>query len=308
MKPQKLYFTFFSDCEAMQPAVNDKKLGERSTQGICAILESFGGKATLHVIPKDLEASGKMYRRLHAAGHEVGLHTHPAADGYAEFLGIYGPDTQREIISNYVDRFAQAMGFKPTCICLGYGSMNDFTYGILEECGLKHGTDGIATRILPECASVSAGCPLDLHYAHRYNRCLVGDMDFVELPHTLDPDSRMWGGKHPQDLRVELVDAKNHFYVIKKAVERQIRDDVPIKHVRGCTHNTFEYRDKKDFRRQTMIGMIQHAFNIAKDHGMELTPVTSAQLADAYRKAVPLGSTVPKLQLDRSGYGKKKPA
>ena len=118
----------------------------------------------------------------------------------------------------------------------------------------------------------------------------------------------MWGGKHPQDLRVELVDAKNHFYVIKKAVERQIRDNVPIKHVRGCTHNTFEYRDKKDFRRQTMIGMIQHAFNIAKDAGMEITPVTSEQLANAYRKAVPLGSTVPTLQLDRSGYGKKKTA
>ena len=47
---------------------------------------------------------------------------------------------------------------------------------------------------------------------------LSGGLDFVVIPQTIDPDSRMWGGKTPLDLRVELVDAKNHWYTIHKAV------------------------------------------------------------------------------------------
>lgn len=47
-------------------------------------------------------------------------------------------------------------------------------------------------------------------------------MNFVDLPPTVDPDSRMWGGAQPLNLRVELVDAKNHWYTIDKAVRRQI--------------------------------------------------------------------------------------
>ena len=87
-----------------------------------------------------------------------------------------------------------------------------------------------------------------MHYAHAYNRLLPEWLDFVEVRRTLDPDSRMWGGKHPQDLRVELVDAKNHWYTIDKAVERQFRENTPVKY--KITHNTYEFgRGTGEFRR-----------------------------------------------------------
>ena len=62
---------------------------------------------------------------------------------------------------------------------------------------------------------------LDAHYPHRHNRSLVGDVDFVDVPGTCDPNHGCGGGA-PQDLRVELVDAKNHWYTIHKAVKRQM--------------------------------------------------------------------------------------
>ncbi len=301
----KLYFNFFVDCEATQPAVHDAALGERASRGIADILEGRDMRGTFHVIPSDLEASPKLYRDLHVRGHEIGLHVHPAADGYAEFLGVYGPDVQREILSGCIDRFVKVMGFRPLTMCPGYASANDYTYGVLYELGFRHGITGIPTRVLPECAAVHAGAPLDPHYAHRFNRVLVGDLDFVEIPPTIDPDSRMWGGKHPQDLRIELVDAKNHWYTIKKSVDRQIAAKAPIKVIRAITHNIFEYGDERDFRRQTMVGVLDHVQRIATDSGLEFLGTTAENIAAAYRQAVPLGSTVTMLSLDRRGYQQK---
>ena len=162
----------------------------------------------------------------------------------------------------------------------------------------------IPGRILPECASVAAGAPTELYYAHRWNRVLAGDLDFVEIPNTTDPDSRMWGGKHAQDLRIELVDAKNHYYTIHKAVKRQLGDDVRLKAVVAATHNIFEYSDLKDFRRETLQGVIAHVKRIADQHDLEFTGVTDAQLAAAFRAAVPIPTDNVKLTLDRRGYAK----
>jgi len=300
-----LYFSLSIDCEATQPAVADAMLGERASRGFAEVLEGHGLRGTFHVLPGDAEAHPGLYRELHGRKHELGLHVHPGADGYQEFLGVYGPEDQTRILRQAADRFAQTLGFLPDNICIGYASTNDFTYGVLHDLGFRHGTTSIPTRVLPECASIHAGAPLDVHYAHRFNRVLPGDLDYVEIPPTVDPDSRMWGGRHPLDLRVELVDAKNHWYTIDKAVRRQVQEAVPVKVIRTATHNTFEYGDPRDFRRETLERVIQHTFAIARSHGLECAAATGAEIAQGYRAAVPLGSALPALALDRRGYGGK---
>ena len=300
----KLYVAFNIDCESSQPTVRDLSLGERSTRGFAEILETHDLRGSFEVIPSDVEPHAAIYRELKGRGHEIGLHVHPAADGYEEFLGVYGPDEQHEILGQATDRFAQAMGEPPQTVVIGYHSVNDFTYGVLYDLGYRYGSCSIPTRVLVECASVHAGAPLDIHYAHRFNRVLVGDLDFVEIPITVDPDSRMWGGRHPLDLRVELVDAKNHWYTIHKSIERQIAQDVPIKFLRPGTHNLFEFSDSHDFRRETLLGMIRHIRSIAESHELEIVPrATGGDIAAAYRAAVPLGSNATKLTLDRRGQG-----
>lgn len=301
----KLYFNVFTDTEATQPAVNDAALGERASRGIAEVLERHKIRGTYHVIPSDLEASPALYRELGERGHEIGLHIHPAADGYEEFLGIYGPEDQREILGRAVERFQKVMGHAPKTFCPGYVSVNDHTYGVLYDLGFRNAITTMPTRVLPECAAIHAGVPLDAHYAHRFNRALIGDLDLVELPLTVDPDSRMWGGKQPLDLRIELVDAKNHWYTIKKTIDRQVAANVPVKMIRAATHNTFEYSDPANFRRETLERVIDHVFDLAGKAGLTCTPATATEMAAAYRAAVPLGSNRTKLTLDRRGYGKK---
>jgi len=277
-----------ADCEATGHAIGDAALGERATRGLAEIVTAADLLMTFLVIPTDLEASPDLYREMEGAGHEVGLHVHPADQGYEEFLGVYGPDEQRRILGEAADRFAQVMGRAPESVCVGYGSANDHTYPAFVELGFKHGHIAIPTRVLPECASVWAGAPLDAHYPHPYNRVLPGWLDFVEIPQTLDPESRMWGGKHPQDLRVELVDAKNHWYTMAKAVDRHLRDDVPVKYLHICTHNIFDFSDPANFRRETLEKMIGQAKSIVGSKGGAIRAATMATLAAEYRRRRPL--------------------
>ncbi len=305
---EKVFFVNWSvDCEATQHAVNDAALGERGASGFANVLDAHGLLGTFFVIPGDVESNPLLYRSIRERGHEVGLHLHPGDEGAFEFAGIMGPDEQRDVVMKAKDRWACAMGFEPRAFCMGYGSANDYTYPVLEECGFTHGQVGIPGRRLPETACVWQGEPQYIHYANRWNRLLHGDMDFVDVPHTVDPESYMWGGRHPQDLRVELVDAKNHWYTMFKNVEWQKDDDsIPVKVLRGVTHNTFDYSDPANFRRQTLEGMIDAMRAIIENAGFMVKPATVGMIVEEFRRTVPKADPKTLLKLDRRGYGGKK--
>ena len=308
--PVKMYFNIQIDCEATQHGIRDPALGERAIRGLGEILAETGMKATFVVIPSDMRAHARIYKQLQAQGHEIGLHLHPADQGYDEFLGVYGFDDQVRILKEAMDVFAQHMGRPPECFTPGYASANDHTFVALEAVGLRHGLVSIPTRNLPQCACVWGNSPVHVHYPHRYNRCLAGDVDFVDVPPTIDPDSRLWGGAHPQDLRVELVDAKNHWYTIHKSVLRQVAagDQIPVKHLKAITHNIFEYRDKRNFRRETLYGIIAAVQRICREQHCRLVPATTAEIAAAYRRRVPLPRGGAKLTLDTRGRAAAAPA
>lgn len=298
----KLHFNLQIDCESTQFAIQNPALGERAIRGLGEMLEETGTKGTFLVIPGDIEVHATIYRELQEAGHEIGLHYHPWIEGRSEFLGSEGPEAQRDLLREAADRFAQAMGARPLAFCPGYGSANDHTYGILEELGFTHGLVSIPTRDLPQCACVWGNSPLDPHYPHRYNKSLAGDVDFVDLPPTIDPQSRMWGGAHPQDLRVELVDAKNHFYTMDKAVRRQLLERPPVLQLHAITHNIFEFSDPANFRRETYYGMVAAAKKIAERESLNFQAARLSDVARLFREKVPLETVQAKvLPLDVSG-------
>jgi hypothetical protein len=290
------------DCESTQHALQDPALGERSIRGLGDLFEETGTKGTFLVIPGDIEIHAPVYKELAARGHEIGLHVHPADMGYDEFFGVQGPDAQKKILVEAIDRFAQAMGERPYSFCPGYASANDHTFGVLEELGFTHGMVSIPTRDLRQCASLWPSSPLDPHYPHRYNRSLCGDVDFVELPLTVDAQSRMWGGMHPQDLRIELVDAKNHWYTMDKAVKRQREEKTPLCQLHAATHNIFEYGKAEDFRRETYVRMVNAARQIAEKAELSFEAVTLSEMAATYRGLVPReGQSGESLTLDTRG-------
>ncbi|MBI3945701.1 MAG: polysaccharide deacetylase family protein [Armatimonadetes bacterium] len=299
----EILFNIQADCEATQTSIRDAALGERAIRGLGEILAETGMKATFAVIPPDMAAHAATYRDLESQGHEIGLHVHPNEQGFDEFLGVYGIDEQVRIVRQAMDAFAQGMGRDPECFTPGYCSANDHTFPALEAVGLKHGLVSMPTRNLPQCACVWGNSPRDAHYPHRHNRCLTGDVDFVDVPPTVDAESRMWGGAHPQDLRIELVDAKNHWYTIHKNVLRQLAagDAIPVKYIKAVTHNIFDYSDPRNFRRETLLGVIAAARRICEEQGCRLVPATTAEIASAYRARVPIPGGGERLALDTRG-------
>lgn len=300
---KRIHFNFQIDCESTEPNFNNPELGKRAILGIGEILNQEGVKGTFAVIPSDIKIHHQIYKELEAEGHEIGLHTHPSAQGYGHFLGSYGYTDQITIIDEGCRIFEEHMGYRPKHFTPGYASANDHTFPVLEELGFTHGLVSIPTRNLPQCACVWGDSPMDAHYPNRNNRCLIGDVDFVDIPHTIDWESRMWGGAHPQDLRIELVDAKNHWYTISKNITRQIQadDQIPVKSIKAVTHNTFDYSDPKDFRHITLIGVLAALRDICEKQNIEICFSTNLEIAQEYRKSVPLEKQKIKLDLDTSG-------
>ncbi len=83
-------------------------------------------------------------------------------------------------------------------------------------------------------------------------------------------------------------------------------DSIPVKHIRGITHNTFDLSDHDNFRRQTMIGMIEGLKDILESEDCESRWVTFKSIADEYRSTVPKSDPAQMLKLDRRGYMGKK--
>lgn len=284
----ELLFAIQVDCESTQPSVRNPRLGEAALSGLADMLAAMDARGTFFAIPGDIEAHRALYQQFERAGHEIGLHIHVEVPGASEFLGERGPDEQQAILVEGMDRFAQVLGRRPRSFCPGYFSANDHTFAILEQLGFTHGAVSLPTRDLPQCASVWGGSSLDPRFPHRYNRVLNGDVNFVDLPVTIDPTSRLWGGGHPLDLRVELVDAKNHWYTMDKAVRRQRASGTPLLQLHALTHNTFDYSDPRDFRRETLAGLLRGARQIAEANGVTFRPVTLEEMAQEFRKrAVP---------------------
>lgn len=304
MDKPKFWVNFTIDCEATQGYISNTEGGKRSARGYRDVLEKYGQKGTFFLLPGDAKADPDFYRELPQRGHEVGLHLHPVDEGFFEFTGVMGPDEQREMVSVAKQRWADAMGYEPKSFCMGYATANDFTYAILDELGFTHGQVGVPGRTVHDTACFWEGFPMDIHYANRYNRMYPGDLDFIDIPYTIDPESRIWGGKACLALYIEQVDAKNHWYTINKSVQRQKDDDsIPVKFIRTVTHNFHDFANPKDFRGQTLTGIIEGIQSILEVEGCELVPATMEMMAEEYRKTAPKVNIREKLKLDRRAWG-----
>ena len=276
------------DCESTQPDIENPNLGSRAIKGFAELISSAKLRATLFVIPSDAVAYSALLCQLAGEGFEIGLHCHPQAAGYDDFCGAYTADQQRKMYSEAIKLFCDALGFAPKTFRTGSGSANDATFPVTAELGFESCSSSFPGRRMTNLRSNWLDAPQYVHYANPANRLLEGGLDLVEVPITTDPDSMMWSGKHSQDLRVELFDAKNQRYMIDKMLAREKQRAQSVKAIVTLTHNLFEYDDPHDFRTQTAKQMIADFAELADKHEINLIPATIGDIAATYRKTLPL--------------------
>ena len=218
---------------------------------------------------------------------EIGLHFHPQEEGYDDYCGAYSAQQQRKMYGDGIKKFADALGLAPKTFRTGSCSANDATFPVTAELGFESCSHSMPGRNMTNLRANWVDAPPYVHYAHPANRLLEGGLDLVEVPVTTDPDSMLWSGRHPQDLRVELFDAKNQRYMIDKMLGREKARSHPVRVIAASTHSIFAYDDPSDFRRQTMLQMIDDFAALAEKHEVNLIPATIGRVAAAYRAAVP---------------------
>lgn len=285
MSTKQIHICWTIDCEASQKSISDIGLGIRSVRGFVDAIHAAGMKATLYVLPSDASAYPQLLRSIADEGAEIGLHYHPQEAGFDDYCGAYTSEEQYAMYEEAVCQFSNCLGFSPRTFRTGSCSANDATFKVTEELGFTSCSHSMPGRNMVNLRSSWVNSPMHVHRTHPANRLLEGDSDLIEVPITTDPESMMWSGGHPQDLRVELFDAKNQRYLIEKVLVREKARCVHTKAMVTLTHNIFEYSDQSDFRTQTMKQMLTDLVHLADQNSVELIPSTVSEVASAFRNS-----------------------
>lgn len=276
------------DCESTRKEIGDVNLGENAIYGFAELLEQRNWRGTFFLVPGEVEPFADLLKALSEKGHEIALHLHPdELSSEGPYLGSYSGAAQEAMIRQAQDHFEKHLGTRPVSFRPGFCSANDATFVAMNRCGVRQASASMPGRRMTTAASHWAGAPLFSHYANPHNRFLSGGLDLVEIPISVDWESMIWGGIHPQDLRVEFTDSKNHGFLIEKIMKRQVHEGLPFKALVVLTHNLFRFADTGDFRRTTMLGMMDSMERVARALKVDTAGTTLAAAAAAFRSAVP---------------------
>jgi hypothetical protein len=263
------------------------EFAESSVRAYCEILCDHNHPATLFIVPDTAEKQPRLFQEMQRHGHECGLHFHPQSgrDHYRnpsahEYLGGYGADEQHAMLGEAKKQWEQALGFAAMTFRPGNFSANDATFRVLDALGFRCGSVSQPGRCAPTVRAVWTGAPRSVHRAHRSFRLVTGDLDFVEVPATVDSTrTDHWTGVG--DARIESWDAAAIVRAIEDSIEWQRKNDAPLRHLCLFTHNFVSYGEggtASGSRREVLRELLAAMPAVAAKHGLEPVGCTLSRL------------------------------
>lgn len=274
--------TATSDASATGP--RDWAHGERAARGYWAIGQEFGLPVTYFIHPETAIGQAEMWKDLEAQGATIGLHMHPwkysmwKYDGqkYCQHYGGLTEQEQRDLLNEACDEWAEAIGHRPEYFRPGTFSANDAIFRVLDDLGFKGGSCSAPGRMLPEMRAIWTGAEPDPHRANAVFRQVKGDLDFVNMPQSMDYSQLLTGriGRRMYaDLRPDI-DWPGQYGVqwstIAQNLVAQLLERNPAVPVIGViTHNQYEYFDADEPAAQRLRLMLAEAVKACKAKGIE---------------------------------------
>lgn len=252
-------------------------VGIESAQGYVNTAESRGYPVTLFVHPEVAVADPAAFKQFEADGHNLGLHLHPwrfADQKYGAELGALSESDARAVISEATSMWQSALGYRPKLFRGGAASANDSTFRILAELGFEGGSTTIPGRIYPDIHAIWAGSDPDPHRANAVFRQLPGDLDFAEMPISVDLSRKVHknGRSFHWELRPDWdVDYDEVAFNILSQIKTRAAD-VPV--INMVTHNDHNFADPNDLHSASFSSIID-AIEKACDKA-QLTPIASS--------------------------------
>ena len=260
------------------------ELSERAIRGYSQRLLAHGFRPTLFLTPECAAQHADLLTSLAGQGVELGMHCHPqslADHRYGRYLGEYDAATQREILALATEMLTEAIGTRPVSFRPGNFSANDATYGVLYDLGFQQGSVSDPGRFCPQYAAIWVGAYPDPHYVNPTNKLVVGDLLFLEVPLTTDPEHRRPNG-FPYELRIEQGPFETwQKPILEKALRRLEGEQVGFPALCIFTHNVFPYDQPDDPRTITVQEMLDYLANLGRRE--EILPSTLQEIHTHYR-------------------------
>lgn len=218
---------------------------ERSIQGFWNAAQRHGYPVSFFLHPETAQAHAALFTDLRHRGAALGLHLHPTKFQYPRWdreLGGFSADEQRVLIGEAKQIWSQALTQEPLYFRPGAFSANDATFGVLADLGFRGGCVSIPGRVWRRRYCLWAGAELHPHRTHRYFRQLSGDMEFADIPLSVNYRMPMEGPGYTyfQDLRPDArgVPVQD----ILRGIVEQIANDRPrVAAISLVTHNDQPY-------------------------------------------------------------------
>jgi hypothetical protein len=283
-----LHVVFTMDCQpaATTTAPEGPKSWEqsaRSIDGFCTRLLNAGYPPTLFVTPWCAEQHDPLMEELATCGVELGLYVQPQSligGGYGRYLGQYGRDEQRTIVSLAMSRFQDALGHRPQSCRPAMFSASDDTFSVLHELGFRQGSVSSPGRQVPLHEAVWTGAPADPHYVDSRSRLRSGDLAFLEVPVTTD--ATQVRGRLSPDLAIENGTCEAwHRPLIEGQLGRMEAEGVSFRTLCFVTRNCFAYHGTADRTAVTLDALIEYLASLGERY--EVIAFTLSDLHASFR-------------------------
>jgi len=236
-----------------------------------------------------------MWKDLEAQGATIGLHMHPwkysmykyEGKKYCQHYGGLTEQEQRDLLNEACDEWAEAIGHRPLYFRPGTFSANDAIYRVLDDLGFRGGSCSAPGRMLPEMRAIWTGAEPDPHRANAVFRQVKGDLDFVNMPQSMDYSKLLTGriGRRMYaDLRPDI-DWPGQYGVewstIAQNLVSQLIERNPAVPVMGVvTHNHYEYFDVNEPAAQRLRAMLTESVKACEAKGVKAVGRTLSDIVD----------------------------
>ncbi len=277
--------------------------GEKFVRGYVDRAAEFGFPVSFFIHPEVTEVQSELFLELGEKGHCVdGLHLHAwkFRDGkYEAHCGGLSGNDLRAVLSESISMWQTGMGRRPLYFRPGTFSANDMMYGVLAELGFRGGSCSMPGRIWRRMNAIWTGAEPDPHRAHAEFRQLVGDLEFANMPASVDfssrtvtsgsdfrkvdPNSAEASGANTVsshwDLRPDWRDA-DYDKIARNIVDQILQRQPSIPNINMITHNDNDHTDPNDRVCANLLKSFTALTNACEERGVTPIGTTLGKICD----------------------------
>lgn len=219
------------------------------THAYAELAGEHGFPVTFFIHPEVALEQTALFDELESQGACLGLHLHPwrFGDGrYKAELGALTEIESRAAISEATALWQHAFGKRPLYFRPGAISANDSVFRVLADLGFRGGSVSMPGRVYPDVHAIWSGAVPDPHRAHPFFRQVEGDLEFVEMPVSVDFSTLVErnGWWLHWDLRPDF--DLDHRRIAANIVNQVKARDPSVPVINMVTHNDHDFTDPND--------------------------------------------------------------